>query len=70
MFDWFCFGFSDNPSKTVDDWKALTEDDKEVYKKKAAEDKERYRKEMEAYNDVQQLAEKATKGKKDRRGGK
>jgi len=40
------------------------------YKAAAAEDKERFRKEMEAFTETQAVVEKAVKGKKGRQGGK
>jgi len=64
-----CF-LRDNPNLGADEWKALSEKEKEKYKAEAAEEKERHKKEMEEFNDTQTVVEKAVSGKKERRGGK
>jgi len=56
-----------NKNKTIEDWKVLDETNKEIYKEMANKDKERYKKELQEYEKRNNMVEKVSKGKKDRK---
>jgi hypothetical protein len=56
-----------NKSKTAEDWKNLDDKEKEVYKKIALDDKERYKKELVDVQKKNEMVERVTAGKKERR---